>query len=770
MRFGAKCSRVPGHIAVILPICILLFNGCRSARNYFEKGNALFDRGDYAEASLNYRKALQKDPKYGEAYHRLGLAEWKRGNSADAYQALTLAVQLLPESGPVRVDLANFALEAYLQDPRRPKILYDRLAGLGDELVKKNPSAYDGLRIQGYVALFDHKPQEALELLRRADQAQPGREEIVVGLMEALYQSHQVTEAEKLGLDSIGTDKTGRIYDALIRLYSASNRPSEAEKTLIRKVKDHPKESRNALQLASYYARARRTAEMNATLKPLSTNAAIFPDGRLEVGDFYVALGDGPRALEQFTAGAAANVRDTRYQRRIAQVLLLENKRDEALGVLDEIVKAHPADDDSRALRAALLVQNNGPGKLEEGFKEFQSLVDSDPGNVLLRFLYSRALLEGGNDRGARAQLIEATRRSPGFMAAHNALAELALRDGDMNEAMRYADSALSLDSGNFRAQFLRASALLGLANFDQASSSFNNLLRQFPASVDVRLELALLEERRKNYSGAEAAYKKILESSPNEWRALAGLVQTYSDQQRLDKAAALLDQALQRSPGQAEVRRMLADTAARAGKYDLALQHYQQLASQAPTSIDPLLQIAAVQRMKDDLPAAIATVQKAEALQPRDARAPAMLSSLLESANRKSEAKTQCRQALSLRPYDSALMNNLAFLLAETSDNLDEALKLARRAVETAPNDSLYNDTLGWVYLKKAMNDDALTIFRKLVGQHPDNATFSYHLGMALLQKGDAVEARLQFGRALELAPPQELRRSISEALHQVN
>ena len=51
---------------------MLLIGGCRSANNYVEKGNALFAIGNFAETSLNYRKALQKDPKYGEAYYRLG--------------------------------------------------------------------------------------------------------------------------------------------------------------------------------------------------------------------------------------------------------------------------------------------------------------------------------------------------------------------------------------------------------------------------------------------------------------------------------------------------------------------------------------------------------------------------------------------------------------------------------------------------------------------------------------------------------------------------
>ena len=749
---------------------ILLMSGCRSARTYVEKGNAFFDRGEYREASLNYRKALQKDPKSGEAYHRLGLSEWKQGNAADAFQALSFAVQLSPDSEPSRVDLCNFALEIYLQDPQRPKLLYDRLVALGEELLRKNPNSPDGFRVKGYLALLDHKPQPALEFFRRANQARPGQEEIIVGFMEALYQSQQVAEAEKLGLDSIAEDKNGRIYDALVRLYSSTGRTADAEQLLIRKTKDHPREARYALELAAYYAQARKSAEMTAALQPLITDAAAFPEGRLRVGEFYAGRADWPHAIEQFQAGASANPKDIRYRERIAQVLVFQNKRPEALKILDDAVQSKSADPRSRELRAALLLENPEPGKPDQGIAEFQSLVNQAPNDILLRFLFAKAQLQRGNIGAARAQLTEVTSRDPSFLEARLLSAEIALQEGQFNEALRHSSDALTLDPNNFRAQFARASALLALGSLDQAESAFNGLLRQAPGSVDVRLQLALLESRKKNFSGAETAYKKILDSSPGELRALAGLVQIYSGLRQMDRAIGLLSGELQRSKGRAEIRNMLADTAARAGKYDLAIEQYQLLAAANPDSIDAKIQLADVLQRKGDVPGAISILESAAAKQPGDVRPPAMLAALFDRSNRRDEAKVQCRKALALRPNDVALMNNLADMLAETGDSLDEALQLARQAVQKEPANPIFSDTLGWVYLKKGMNDNAVQTLRQLVQQHSDNAVFSYHLGVALFQKGDSAEARLQLGRALELQPSSELKKQINQTLNQVN
>jgi tetratricopeptide (TPR) repeat protein len=115
-----------GSAIVVLP-SLLLLAGCRNANNYLEKGNAAFQRGQYDEASLNYRKAVQKDSNFGEAYYRAALAELKLNKAAEALEDLRQAVRLIPDNQPVREDLTNLMLGAYIGDPSHPKFLYDLL-------------------------------------------------------------------------------------------------------------------------------------------------------------------------------------------------------------------------------------------------------------------------------------------------------------------------------------------------------------------------------------------------------------------------------------------------------------------------------------------------------------------------------------------------------------------------------------------------------------------------------------------------------------------
>jgi predicted Zn-dependent protease len=114
--------------------------------------------------------------------------------------------------------------------------------------------------------------------------------------------------------------------------------------------------------------------------------------------------------------------------------------------------------------------------------------------------------------------------------------------------------------------------------------------------------------------------------------------------------------------------------------------------------------------------------------------------------------------------------MNNLAYLLAQTGDSLDEALKLAHKAVAKAPNNPSYLDTLGYVYLKRDQDDEALDIFSNLIRKYPDDPACAYHTGMAWYQKGNRTKAKTLLSHALELRPPKDIEAGATDLLSRVN
>ena len=67
---------------------------------YSERGNQYFDKGQYTQARLMYKRALQKDMRYGPAHYKLGLTEYKLGSFAVAAGEFQRAIDLTPASDP----------------------------------------------------------------------------------------------------------------------------------------------------------------------------------------------------------------------------------------------------------------------------------------------------------------------------------------------------------------------------------------------------------------------------------------------------------------------------------------------------------------------------------------------------------------------------------------------------------------------------------------------------------------------------------------------
>ena len=109
-----------------------------------------------------------------------------------------------------------------------------------------------------------------------------------------------------------------------------------------------------------------------------------------------------------------------------------------------------------------------------------------------------------------------------------------------------------------------------------------------------------------------------------------------------------------------------------------------------------------------------------------------------MDGTGRCEHAKLIYEQILKIEPDHPVALNNLAYIKAEEGLDLDEALTMAQRARQKMPNSTSVKDTLGWIYIKKNLSADAVSVFKDLVQAEPANPQFHYHYGMALLQQGD--------------------------------
>jgi tetratricopeptide (TPR) repeat protein len=113
-------------------------------------------------------------------------------------------------------------------------------------------------------------------------------------------------------------------------------------------------------------------------------------------------------------------------------------------------------------------------------------------------------------------------------------------------------------------------------------------------------------------------------------------------------------------------------------------------------------------------------------------------------------------RQVLQMNGDNIIAWNNLAYLLATQTDQLDEALALARKAGELAPGNPNVEGTLGWVLFRKGFYENAVRMLENASHKDGSNATpgstlRKYHLGMAYLKVGDRQRALKSLAMALD-------------------
>ncbi len=122
-----------------------------------------------------------------------------------------------------------------------------------------------------------------------------------------------------------------------------------------------------------------------------------------------------------------------------------------------------------------------------------------------------------------------------------------------------------------------------------------------------------------------------------------------------------------------------------------------------------------------------------------------------------KSEA--DLKQALTMQPEQPLVLNYLGYSWIDQGVNLDEGMKMIRRAVEQRPDDGYIVDSLGWAYYRIGNYEEAAKNLERAIELKPDDPTINDHLGDAYWRIGRTLEARFQWAHARDLKPdPDEL------------
>jgi tetratricopeptide (TPR) repeat protein len=361
----------------------------------------------------------------------------------------------------------------------------------------------------------------------------------------------------------------------------------------------------------------------------------------------------------------------------------------------------------------------------------------------------------------------------PDYVPALLALAQTQVSRGKFDEAWKTASVVIDADSGNETARLIQVTVLTGQKKMGEARQVLEGMLKANPSSPDGYFHLGVLNLTEQKYAEAEATFRRAYQLSPDNTRGLMGLVETLMAQNKPEVALTVLQAEVEKAPNRADLQLALGNTAVRAAHYDLALASYQKILSQMQKGPalrgDVYLRLGETYRRMGDASSAIQALQKARADLPNNVVVLSTLAAVLDGVGRKAEASETYGVILKLDPNNAVAINNMAFLMAETGGDLDRALMMALRAQELLPNLSAITDTLGWIFLKKGLPDNAIEMFAELVGKEPARSTFHYHLAIAYQTKGESAAALREARAAAAMHPAIEESQKIQALIAQL-
>jgi tetratricopeptide (TPR) repeat protein len=125
-----------------------------------------------------------------------------------------------------------------------------------------------------------------------------------------------------------------------------------------------------------------------------------------------------------------------------------------------------------------------------------------------------------------------------------------------------------------------------------------------------------------------------------------------------------------------------------------------------------------------------------------------------LERAKQWARAETDLKKSLELFPEQPHVLNYLGYSWIDQGINLDEGMRMIKRAVEQRADDGYIVDSLGWAYYRLGNNEDAVKQLERAVELKPEDPTINDHLGDAYWRIGRVLEARFQWSHARDLKP----------------
>ena len=756
------CERGPLRALILSAFLVLPICGCRKdpavqKRKFLEQGNASFAQAKYPEALIFYGRALQLDAKFAEAHYRMALTQMKLGSWLAAYRELSRAAELEPQNSAVQQELAQLELAG-----GKPQQAKDRAL----VILRQEPKNADAeMLLSNADAALGHM-KEALEEAKEATAMAPERSLVFLNLGQIQARMNDVRAAEESFKKAQSLDPhSAAPHMVLAKFYEQNQRSADSEREFKAAIEAAPKDVSARAALAALYFSQGQVSEAEQVLIAAKQQLASDPTAYRLLGDSYIGRGQYGKALSEFALLTAAHPDDLAARKTYIQLLILNNRIDEADSQNQEVLKKSPQDPEALVLKGEIELHQN---HTEQAINTLEQALKGAPDNAFGHYQLGVAFQQQDNSQQAESEWRQAVRLHPSLAEAWIALGASATKRADWRALEEISDQLRKVSPHSIDAYLFHARARFNLGDTAGAEADLNHVIELAPERPTGYIELGFLRTSQKRFSEAQALFHKALAWDPGSADAMKGLATVYLAENKPADALHFLEEQIDHNRNSSPLFLYQGQVLLETKQYEpaeAALAHAVELDQKNLAAWLLLAQTHASLKKFDQ---AIADYQRAIALSPHNASLFVALGVVYEKKRDWQQASENYRKALALKPDEPLAANNLAYLLLEHSGDVNVALSLAQTGRKGLPNLPNSADTLGWAYYRTGAYSAAAPLLETAVKAAPDNQSYRYHLGVTYEKLKNSARAKAELEKAISLDPKSpvadEARQAISE------
>jgi tetratricopeptide (TPR) repeat protein len=750
------------RITVIVALAAIAAAACsrdpqKKSRESIASGDRYAADKKFKEAVVEYRAAIQTDPRSGEARLKLADAYLQVKDIPNAFRETIRAADLLPDNADAQLKAAAFLMLAQKYEDARTR---------AQSVLAKDPRNVQAQILVGNATAGMKDFDAAVADMEEAIRLEPARANTYanLGMLQMARGNKESAEAAfKKAVEIDPKSVPARL--ALANYYAASDQRPLAEQTLKDALALEPKNRLTNRALALLAIANGKPADAEPYLQTMAA-ASNQPSEKLSVADYYLAMGrkdDAARLLEELAASAEMYVP---AKVRLATLAASQNERQRANQIVDEVLVRDAKAGSALELKARLLLAD---GKRDQALDKAKAAVAAEPRLVPAQYTLGLTYLALNDADNARKAFEETLKLNPRAAAAQMQLARIQLVTGKSESSGQYAQDVLNADPKNPTARLILVRSLLARGDAAGAERELAPLTDKYPNVSAVQTAQGSLALLKRDQPAARRAFLRAAETDARNIDAARGLIMLDIAEKHPADARQRADAMVKANPTNAAALTIAAQAYRLTGDAARAEDLLRQAISSAPNSLSAYGMLGQLYASQRKLEAARTEYQQIIAREPKSVSAHTMLGMLYDMDNKPADAEKAYEAALALDGHAAVAANNLAWLYVDANRNLDQALQLAQTAVAALPDEPNVNDTLGWIYYKKDMYPQALASLRHSVEKDPTNVSAQYHLGLTCVRLNDWDAGRKALKEALRLNPKFEGAAEAQKTLAQI-